>query len=120
MDEGGEWTNEKRADLRSGRRMKLQFQGGGAHRWIFERGNGLAREIYNRSVAGNRLSGKQISAEAQWLLNAPISGGGYSTNQLFLDPTRGIFLDGMAGAKIRFSTRTPHFRGSLYNSGKCA
>ena len=37
--EGGEWKSEG---------VKLSFQGIGAHLWISERRNGLARGIYNR------------------------------------------------------------------------
>ena len=33
MDEGGEWKDEIRTDLRAERRIKLQFHGVGAHPW---------------------------------------------------------------------------------------
>ena len=78
MDDGGEWGSGARADLRSERGIKLQFAGVGAHPWVLERQNGLARGVYNRLVAGDRPSGKQFSAEAQWRPTAPISGGGSS------------------------------------------
>ena len=38
--------------------------------------------MYDRSVAGDRCSGKQISAGWQWYLNALISGGGRSAYQM--------------------------------------
>ena len=72
---GGEWENELWAELRSGRRIKLLFQGVGAHRWLLERRNGLARGIYNRLKEDNRFPGKQILAEVQVCLNTFISGG---------------------------------------------
>ena len=51
LDEGGEWKNDLWRDLCVGRRIKLIFQGVGAHPWILERRNGLARGIYNRLKA---------------------------------------------------------------------
>ena len=42
------------------RRIKLQFQGGGAHPWILERRNGLARGIYNRPVEGDLFTARKI------------------------------------------------------------
>ena len=74
LDEGGEWKNDLWRDLCVGRRIKLVFQGGGAHPWILERRNGLARGIYNRLKAGRR---PQMSAEAQWCLNTLVSASGY-------------------------------------------
>ena len=82
MDEGGEKENEVRADLRPERRAKLQFRGVVAHPKVLERRNGHARGIYNRLVADNRYSGKQISGEVQRRLNTLISGAGYSAYQL--------------------------------------
>ena len=82
MDVGGEWKNEIWTDLRSERRMELQFSGVGARPWIPERRNGLARRIYNRLVADGRSWGKQILSEVQWRLNALISAGGYSAHQM--------------------------------------
>ena len=64
-----------RAESRSGRSLKLLFQGIGAHRWILERRIGIARGIYNRLVEDDRLSGKQILAEAQGCLNTLIANG---------------------------------------------
>ena len=57
MDEGGEWKNEAWADFCADRRIKLFFQCVGAHPWILERRNGLARGIYNRMMADDRFSG---------------------------------------------------------------
>ena len=56
----------------------MQFQGLGAHPWILQRRNGLARGIYYRLVTDARFSGGQISAEVQWRLNTVICGSGYS------------------------------------------
>ena len=80
MVEGGEWKNEVRRDSRSERRIDLQFQGAGARPWFLERRKCLTRGIYNRSVAGNRFSGKQISSWATWRFNALMSGRRYSAN----------------------------------------
>ena len=49
----------------------------GAHPWVLERRNGLTRGNYDRVAADDRSSGIRVLAEAQWRLNALISGGGY-------------------------------------------
>ena len=54
----------------------------GAHSWILERRNGLARGNYNRLKGGDRFSGKQILAEVQWRPNTLISGSGFPAYQL--------------------------------------
>ena len=46
MDEGGEWKNEIWLDYCSDRRIKLISQGVGAHPWLLERRNGLARSVF--------------------------------------------------------------------------
>ena len=46
MDERGDWKNEIWTDLRAELRIKLQFQGVGAHPWLLGRRNGLARGIF--------------------------------------------------------------------------
>ena len=74
-DEGGEWQNEVWPDFRSDPRIELQFQGVGAHTWILERRKGVARGVYDRSVADGHFSGEQIFAEAQCSLANLISGG---------------------------------------------
>ena len=66
MNEGGEWENELWADLRTERRVKVQFQGVGAHPWKLERRHGLARGIYNRLVEDYRFSNMPIPSEVQW------------------------------------------------------
>ena len=43
MDGGGQRGNGSRADLRTGRRIKAQYQGTGARPWPHERRNGRAR-----------------------------------------------------------------------------
>ena len=86
MDEGGEWRHEVWTELRSERRIKLLLQGVGAHPWILERRNGLARGIYNRLEEDDRFPGGQILAEAQWCLNTLISGGGFLANQMVFGP----------------------------------
>ena len=82
MDEGGEWKNEVWTDFCTDRRIKLPFQGVGAHPWILERRHGLARGIYNRIRTDDRFSGRQIVTEVQWCLNTLISASGYSAYQL--------------------------------------
>ena len=78
---GGEWKNEAWTDFCSDRRIKLFFQGVGAHPWTLERRNGLARGIYNRIMADGRYSGKQVLAEVQWCLDSMVSSSGYSAFQ---------------------------------------
>ena len=73
MDEGGEWKNEVRTDYCPERRIKLLFHGVGAHRWLLERRNGLARGIYNRLVEDDRFSIEKILGEVQWRLNTLLS-----------------------------------------------
>ena len=64
------------------RRIKLVFQGVGAHPWISERRNGLARGIYNRLKEDSFYTGAQILSEMQWCLNTLVSASGYSAYQL--------------------------------------
>ena len=82
MDEGGEWKNELRVDLCADRYTKLQFQGAGAHPWISERRNGLARGIYNRPKADGRYAGRQLLTEVQFCLTAMLSTNGFSAYQM--------------------------------------
>ena len=79
---GGEWKNDLWRDLCVDRRITQIFQGVGAHPWILERRNGLARGIYNRLKADRYYTGPQILAEAQWRLNTLVSASGYSAYQL--------------------------------------
>ena len=81
MDEGGKWKHEIWTDLRAERRIELQFRGAGAHPWILERRNGLARGIYSRLV-DDRFASRQILSEVQWGLNTLISAGGFPANQM--------------------------------------
>ena len=63
-------------------RIKLVIQGVGAHPWILERRNGLARGIYNRLKGGRQYTGPQILAEVQWCLNTLVSASVYPAYQL--------------------------------------
>ena len=54
----------------------------GAHPWILERRNGLARGIYNRLKEDRHYTGPQILTEVQWCLNTLVSASGYSAYQL--------------------------------------
>ena len=65
MDEGGEWKNEIWLDYCSDRRIKLIFQGVGAHPWLLERRNGLARGIFYRLMEDDRFSRGRILSEVQ-------------------------------------------------------
>ena len=49
---------------------------------ILDRCKGRARGIYDRLVAGDRLSGKQIFAGAQWRITALTPGGGFWSHQM--------------------------------------
>ena len=82
LDEGGEWKDELWRDLCVERRIKLVFQGVGAHPWILERRNGLARGIYSRLQADRYYAGSQTLTAAQWCLNTMVSASGYSAYQL--------------------------------------
>ena len=71
----GEWKNEVLAHLCSVRSIRLQFPGEGAHPWMLERRNGLARCIKNRLRYGGRFAGRVILNEAQYCLNAMLNLG---------------------------------------------
>ena len=98
MDEGDEWKHEVCTGSRPERRTTLQFQFVGAHPWMLSRRNGLARGIYNRSVADDRFSGKQVSAKAHWRLISLISGGGVAA-------CRAIFWSAPADLFSRYDGR---------------
>ena len=82
MDEGGERKNEVWADYCTERRIKLLFQGVGAHPWLLGRRNGLARGIYNRLVEDDRFSSEEILGEVQWRLNTMLATSGFSAYQM--------------------------------------
>ena len=93
MYEGGAWKNEIRTDQCAERRIKLQFQGVGAHPCLLERRNGLARGIDNRPIEDGRSASRQIFAITQRCLKAMISAGGFSAYQMVfgsnpVDPSR--------------------------------
>ena len=94
MDEGGEWKHEVWADFCADRQIKLFSQGVGAHPWILERRNGLARGIYNRIRSDGRFSGKRILAVVHWRSDTLISATGNSAFQLALAPTHRIVMRG--------------------------
>ena len=99
IDGGGEWKNELCAELRSERRIRVLYRGVGAHPWVLGRRNGLTRGIYNRLKGGDRFSGKQILAGAQWRLSTLIAGGGPPANRMVfgsdpVDPYRWEDKDG--------------------------
>ena len=53
----------------------------GARRWILDRRNGLAREIFCHLIADAWYTGRQVLAEVRWRLTAKISASGYSASQ---------------------------------------
>ena len=55
---------------------------------VQEHHNGLLCGIYDRLKAGDRFSGKQILAEAQWRLDSLISGDGFPAYQVVLGSNR--------------------------------
>ena len=59
MGECGGWKDEMWTDYCAERRIKLRFHGVGAHPWLLERRNGLARRIKIRLIEDD-------PAEAQW------------------------------------------------------
>ena len=65
MDEGGELENKIWTDLCSECRIKLQFRRVGAHTWVLERRDVLARGINNRLFADDRFPGQQVLSEVQ-------------------------------------------------------
>ena len=107
MDEGGEWKNDLWVDFCADRYVKLLFQGVGAHPWILERRNGLARGIYNRMISDGRFSGRQLITEVQFCLNAMVSTSGFPHTNWFLEATLRITLDGETGMRTSYLLRTP-------------
>ena len=65
-DEGDAWGNEILRGPLSESRIKLHFQAAGAHSWIPERRNGLARGIHNPLPGDSRSAGEQVLPEVQW------------------------------------------------------
>ena len=80
--EGGESKHEIWTDLRAERRIKLQFQGAGAHPWLLERRNGFARMIYNRLIEDDRSPSRWIRVEVQSRVNSMICAGESSAYQM--------------------------------------
>ena len=71
--------------IRVGRgRIELLVRGFGAHPWVLERRNGLARGIYHHLQADDRSSVKLIPAEGQWRLSTLMSGDGFPAYQMVL------------------------------------
>ena len=64
--------------------IKLPYQVAyqGAHPWISQRRNGLARGIYNRMHADGRFAGRQLIPEVHFCLNTVLSTNGFSAYQL--------------------------------------
>ena len=60
----------------------MQYQGAGAHPWISEARNGLARGIYNRMNADGLYAGRQLITEAQFCMNTMLSTNGFSAYQM--------------------------------------
>ena len=81
MRVGGVRTNCGRKCGRS-EDFNYWFKGFGAHPWILDRRNGLARGIHTRLKAGDRFFGGQIRAEVQWRLNALIAREGFPAYRL--------------------------------------
>ena len=92
MDEEGERKDEIRTDFCAERRIKLQFQGAGAHPWFLGRPDGLARGIYNRLNEDDRFSNKTIASEVQWCLNAMPAASGFSAYPMAFGPNPVDFL----------------------------
>ena len=118
MDEGGGWKNDLWVDSCADRYIRLQNQGVGAHPWILERRNELARGIYNRMHADGRYAGRQLISEVQFCLNAalfrptapqPISRCSAAIPQ--------ISSVGVMRTKIFFLRKTRRFLGNLLLSG---
>ena len=82
IDEGREGKNEIWTYLCRERLIEFQFQGVGAHPWLSDRRNGLARGIYDRVNGNYRFSSGQILWEVQWCLNTMISASGFSAYQM--------------------------------------
>ena len=82
IDGAGEWENEIRADFRAERSISLQLQGKGAPPWVLERRKGIARGIYNRSVASDRFPSRSIIGEVQYFLNAMLIHRGFDARQM--------------------------------------
>ena len=61
LDKGGVWNNDLWRDLCVERCMKSALQGVGAHPWIVERRNGLARDFCSRQKEDRYYMGLQLS-----------------------------------------------------------
>ena len=91
---GGGWKDEIWADLRAERRLKLQFQGIGAHPWLLERRRCLARGIYNRLIENDRFPNRQILSEVQWCLDTAISTWQFLAYQMAFGSNPAILFGG--------------------------
>ena len=58
------------------------FMGFGAHPWLLERRNGLARGIFNRLIEDDRFPSGQILGEVQRCLNSMLASSGFSAYQM--------------------------------------
>ena len=116
MDEGGEWENDLWVDLRTDRYIELQYQGVGAHPWISERRDGLARGIHNRMHADGRYACGQLISEVQFCVNAMLSTNGFSAHQLFAANPQ-ITSAGEMRMKISSLRKIRRFLGNLLLSG---
>ena len=69
IDEGGEWGSGIRTDSRTGRRIKLRFQGLGARPWLLERCSGLraASAIAWRRAKGVRANKYSLTYRTAWI-----------------------------------------------------
>ena len=117
MDEGGELKNEIWTDCRSERRIKLQFQGVGAHPWTLEGRNGLARCIYYRLVEDDRFSNKTILSEVQWCLNTMLPTSGFSAYQIVFGPNPADFFGWEDGGEDLLFAQDASLAGQFVNSG---
>ena len=70
VDEGGEWMHEVQAEFCPERRTQLLFQRMDAGPCILERGNGVARLIYNRLCRRDRKSWRR---EFPWWLDGALT-----------------------------------------------
>ena len=121
MDEWVEWGNEIRADPCSGRRIKLQFQGAGAHPRLLERRNGVASGFYDPLKVDDRFSSRQILSEVLWRLNTLLSASGYPAFQLVSASGYPRTLFGWrVTTGICCLPMSLRCRGSLFDSRSCA
>ena len=86
MDACGEWEDETGMEVHTEGNIRHQFQGEGARPGLLRCRNGLEGGICSRLAADDCFSGRAISNEVQFGLDAMLSHGGFPAYELVLGP----------------------------------